>query len=167
MRTPQISSRVITTQCRLYSNISQILLLYNTWRYYNKFDYTNALGYVTYVSKYRHAGKWSMDIAFYVQKAYNTWHSCHNFPVGSRQAARGARICETSLLFRARFSSLHVMNIMNHMSHNLVSSIRKMYLSNWGTLYCICKIMYGIFQVLLHWGQFECIFCDNYKFIMP
>ena len=37
-------------------------------------------------------------IAFYVQKAYNTLHSCHNFPAGSRQAVRGARICETSLL---------------------------------------------------------------------
>ena len=24
--------------CRLYSNISQILLLYKTWWYYNKFD---------------------------------------------------------------------------------------------------------------------------------
>ena len=35
-------------------------------------------------------------IAFYVQKAYNTLHSCHNFPAGSRQAARGARICETN-----------------------------------------------------------------------
>ena len=31
-------------------------------------------------------------------KTYNTSHSCHNFPAGSRQAARGARICETSLL---------------------------------------------------------------------
>ena len=30
-------------------------------------------------------------------KTYNTLHSCHNFPAGSRQAARGARICETSL----------------------------------------------------------------------
>ena len=37
------------------------------------------------------------DIAFYVKK-YNTLHSCHNFPAGSRQAARGARMCETSLL---------------------------------------------------------------------
>ena len=37
------------------------------------------------------------DIAFYVQEACNTLHSCHNFPVGSRQAARGARICETSV----------------------------------------------------------------------
>ena len=31
-------------------------------------------------------------------KKYNTLHSCHNFPAGSRQAARCARICETSLL---------------------------------------------------------------------
>ena len=31
-------------------------------------------------------------------KTYNTLHSCHNFPAGSRQAARVARICETSLL---------------------------------------------------------------------
>ena len=38
------------------------------------------------------------DIAFYVKKTYNTLYSCHNFPAGSRQAARGARICETNLL---------------------------------------------------------------------
>ena len=31
-------------------------------------------------------------------KTCNTLHSCHNFPAGSQQAARGARICETSLL---------------------------------------------------------------------
>ena len=33
-------------------------------------------------------------------KTFNTFHSCHNFPAGSRQAARGAHICETSLLYR-------------------------------------------------------------------
>ena len=38
------------------------------------------------------------DIAFYVQNIFNTLHSCHNFPVDSRHAARGAHICETSLL---------------------------------------------------------------------
>ena len=38
------------------------------------------------------------DTVFYVQKHTNTLHSCHNFPAGSRQAAGGARICETSLL---------------------------------------------------------------------
>ena len=32
-------------------------------------------------------------------KTFNTLHSCHNFPAGSRQAARGAGICEISLLY--------------------------------------------------------------------
>ena len=36
-------------------------------------------------------------IVFYVQK-HITLHSCHNFPVCTRQAARGTRICETGLL---------------------------------------------------------------------
>ena len=31
-------------------------------------------------------------------ETYNTLHSCHNFPAGSRQATGGARTCETSLL---------------------------------------------------------------------
>ena len=39
------------------------------------------------------------DIAFFCSKAYNTLLSCHNFPVGSREAARIARICETSLFY--------------------------------------------------------------------
>ena len=38
------------------------------------------------------------DIALYVQNIYNTLYICHNFPAGSRQAVRGACICETSLL---------------------------------------------------------------------
>ena len=46
-------------------------------------------GYMEYGLKY---------IAFYVQKhIYNTLHSCHNFPAGSHQTTRGARIYETSL----------------------------------------------------------------------
>ena len=35
-------------------------------------------------------------------KTYSTLHSCNNFPVDSQQAARGARICETSLLRESR-----------------------------------------------------------------
>ena len=31
-------------------------------------------------------------------KIYNTLRGCRNFPAGSRQAASGARICETNLL---------------------------------------------------------------------
>ena len=41
--------------------ISQILLLYKTWRYYNKFDSTKSLEYVTDMSKYDNAGKCSID----------------------------------------------------------------------------------------------------------
>ena len=50
------------------------------------------------------------DTAFNVQKHTNTLHSCHNFPAGSRQAARGARICETSLFD----SDISMKNISTH-----------------------------------------------------
>ena len=39
-----ISSWVRSTNCRLYSNISQILLLYKAWGYHNKFDSMKSLG---------------------------------------------------------------------------------------------------------------------------
>ena len=64
----QISSWVITTHCRLYSNISQILLLHQTWQYYNKIDSMKSSGVrhgcVT-IPQLEHGLK---DIAFYVQK---------------------------------------------------------------------------------------------------
>ena len=46
-----------------------------------------------------------------LKKTYNTLHSCHNFPAGSRQAARGARICETSLFSR---NIVMVINLCNN-----------------------------------------------------
>ena len=91
----------ITTHCRLYSNISQILLLYKTWRYHNKFDSTKSLGLHYRCVKIPQCGYMEhglKDIVFYVQSTYNTLRSCHNFPAGSRQAARGGHIGETSLL---------------------------------------------------------------------
>ena len=69
--TPQISSWVITTHCRLYSNISQILLLYKTWRYCNKFDSAKSLVVcyrcvkITQCGYMKHGLK---DIVFYIQK---------------------------------------------------------------------------------------------------
>ena len=42
-------------------------------------------------------GAWIKRYCVLSSKTYNTMHSCYNFPVGSRQAARGTRICETSL----------------------------------------------------------------------
>ena len=40
----KLTHEFITTNCWLYSNISQILLLYKTWVYYNKFDSVKSLG---------------------------------------------------------------------------------------------------------------------------
>ena len=58
-------------------------------------------GHVTDVSKYHNGGKWRMDweiLRSMFKNIYNTLYSCQHFPAGSRQAARGAHICETSLL---------------------------------------------------------------------
>ena len=46
----------------------------------------------------RVSGAWIQRYCVLCSKRYNTLHSCHNSLAGSRQAARGARICETSLL---------------------------------------------------------------------
>ena len=48
-------------------------------------------------------------------ETYNsTLHSCHNFPAGSRQAARGARICEKSLLCKS-----HNFTLIYHQTSNI------------------------------------------------
>ena len=70
-RTPYISSWVITTNCRLYSNIPQILLWYKTWQYQTKVDSSKSLGVCYWCVKipqcaYMEHGL--KDIAFYVQK---------------------------------------------------------------------------------------------------
>ena len=57
------------------------------------------------------------DIAFYVQLTYNTLHSCHNFPAGSQQAARGARIYETSLLALQGVSLSFLRKDFNYLCH--------------------------------------------------
>ena len=43
-------------------------------------------------------GAWIKRYCVLCSKTINTLHSCHKFPDGSRQAARGTRICETSLI---------------------------------------------------------------------
>ena len=62
------------------------------WRYYNKFDSTKPLRVRYRCVKIPQRGYMEhglKDIAFYVQKHITP---CHNFPAGSRQAARGGRI---------------------------------------------------------------------------
>ena len=44
-------------------------------------------------------------------KTYHTLHSCHNFPVGLREASRGTHICETILL------DLEVLIVLHSLAH--------------------------------------------------
>ena len=48
-------------------------------------------------------GAWIKRYYFLCSKTYNTLHSFHNFMASLRQAAREARICETSLLILKHF----------------------------------------------------------------
>ena len=43
-------------------------------------------------------GAWIKIYCILCSETYTTLHSCHNFPAGSREAARDAHIFETSLL---------------------------------------------------------------------
>ena len=56
-----INSCVITNNCRLYSNISKILLLYKHGGMKTNQTLRNQWGYVADVSNYHNAGIWSMD----------------------------------------------------------------------------------------------------------
>ena len=55
-----------TTNCRLYSYILQILLLYKTWGYYNIYDSAKSLGYITDISKYNTMEHGLAYISYYV-----------------------------------------------------------------------------------------------------
>ena len=65
----------------MYSNISQILLLYKTWWYYNKFDSTKSLG-VCYlrvkIPQCRYMEHGSKHITFYVQKHIAALAMCYD-----------------------------------------------------------------------------------------
>ena len=99
-RTTYISLKTGTTNCRFYSDISQILLLYKVWGYYNKFDSMTSLGvYYWYIKIPR---CWCAEhgleyITFYFQKYIEHLAPCSGPPVGSRRAARGTRICKNRL----------------------------------------------------------------------
>ena len=55
-------------------------------------------------------GTWIKIYCALCSKTYNTLHSCHNFLAGSQQAARVARICETSLL--SMFAYIYIFDII-------------------------------------------------------
>ena len=65
----------------MYSNISQILLLYKTWGYYNKFDSRKSLGVYYWCGKIPQCGYMEhglKDIKFYVQKPKVPLAMCYN-----------------------------------------------------------------------------------------
>ena len=67
----------------MYSNISQILLLYKTWGYYNEFDSAKPWGYVTDVPKYHNAGIWSKDQTI-LRFMFKTYSSSNSLVITSR-----------------------------------------------------------------------------------
>ena len=74
----------MTTNCRLYSNISQILLLYKTWGNYNKFDSMKSLGVCYWYVKIPQCGYMGHAlqlIRFYVKKRIAALGGCHNLPL--------------------------------------------------------------------------------------
>ena len=95
----QLISR--TTNCRLYSNISQILLLFKVWGYYNKFDSMKSLGVYYWCAEMPWCGcvEHGLEyIMFYVQNDIAHLVACSGPPAGSWRAAWGACICETRSL---------------------------------------------------------------------
>ena len=65
----------------MYGNISQILLLYKTWGYYNKCDSTKSLGVCYWCVRIPQCGYMVHGLklkAFYVQKHITVLAWCHN-----------------------------------------------------------------------------------------
>ena len=62
------------TNCRLYSHISQILMLYKTWGYYIKFDSTISLGVYYWCVRMTQC----VYITFYVQNHIAVLAMCYN-----------------------------------------------------------------------------------------
>ena len=65
----------------MYSNISQILLLYKTWRYDNQFDSPKSLGVCYWCVKIPQCGYMDHElkhISFYVQKRVVAMGMCYN-----------------------------------------------------------------------------------------
>ena len=83
----------------MYSNISQILLLYKMWWYYNKFDFTKSSRIYYWCVKIPQCGYMEHGLSyiiFYVQKHMKALTKCYN--PNSRQAARTVGIYDTRLL---------------------------------------------------------------------
>ena len=74
----------ISENRRLYTNIPQILLLYKTWAYYNKFDSTKSFGVCYWcfqIPQCGYMGHGLKLITFYIQKHIAGLEMCHNLPL--------------------------------------------------------------------------------------
>ena len=100
-RTKPISLSVRTTNCWMYSNISQILLLNKTWGYYNTFDSTKSLDMLLTCQNttIRVYGTWIRIYCILCLKAYGTFSGLFWCAAGSWLPVRSARICESRLLY--------------------------------------------------------------------
>ena len=103
----------------MYSNISQILLLLQNVAVLQQIWHYEILGGTLPMCQnttMRVNEAWIKRYCVLCSKTYNTLHSCHNFPAGSRQAAMGARICETSLLHTILNLTIKIWRIMTILS---------------------------------------------------
>ena len=118
----QLISR--TTDCRLYSNISQILLQYKVWGYYYKFDTVKSLAvYYWYVKMPWNAcvcGAWIRIYYILCSKTHSIFGGLFWTPIGSRRAARGAPICETRLSYHAWWiRAINLLWSIHHMASDI------------------------------------------------
>ena len=86
-----------TINCRLGCNISQILLLYKVWGYYNKFDSMNDMSIlpVCQNATVLVCGAWVRINYVLCSKTYNIFAGLFWIPAGSWRADLGAHICES------------------------------------------------------------------------
>ena len=70
----------MTTHFRFYSNISWLLMLYETWGYYIEFDPVTPSGCIADVSKYYNTsmGHGFKDITLFVERHIPSKTNCHN-----------------------------------------------------------------------------------------
>ena len=116
------SSWVTTTNCRLYCNFAQLLLLCQTWGYYNKLDSTKSLGGGGGILLMCHNSTMRVYEARFktydvlCRKTYSSFDNVSELIANSRPAARSVRIYETDL-FVTRMSAF-----ITHISRMRLSS---------------------------------------------
>ena len=132
-----ISAYKSETNCWLYSDISQILLLYETWEYYNKFDSTKSLRVCYWYVKISQCGKMEHGleyIMFYVEK--------HIAPL--------AVCCGPLLVHDKPLGVLHLWDLLICMTNKKINHLP---LQSVLIKPVLCNTIHDILNLLTHWGQ--------------